>query len=1048
MVRPVRFLALSLLMVGIVGGSSPVAMAQPVGSDHPVLADLKWREIGPYRGGRSVAVSGVNGDPKTFFMGTTGGGVWRTSDEGETWKCVSDGFFKTGTVGAIAVAASQPKTVYVGMGEHAIRGNITPGDGVYRSDDGGDTWRYLGLKETQFIGRIVVDAKDPETAWVAALGPVFGPSNDRGIYKTTNGGKSWKKTLFVSDVAGAIDISCAPSNPKVMIASTWEAWRRPWELVSGGAGSGLYMSSDGGDTWKSIRSNPGLPGGIWGRIGVSVSPADPNRIFAMIEAAERGLYRSDDQGKTWELINGDAGPRQRPWYYSNVYADPKARDTVYVLNVQYFKSTDGGKSMRTGVAGHSDHHDMWIDPSDNARLVMGNDGGAAVSTNSGAGWSAQDYPTGQFYHVSVDNAFPYNILAAQQDNSTVRIPSRTRGAGIKLDDWTSTSGGESGYVTAKPDNPDIVFGGNYGGDLSWTNHRLNTGRSVDPWPDNPIGRGAIEAVERFQWTYPIVFSPHDPNVLYVGSQHVLRSRNMGASWERISPDLTTNDSKKMQPSGGPISKDNTAVEVHCTVFTIAESPVQKGVIWSGSDDGLVYVTLDDGKTWTNVTPKGVPSGATISMIEASPEIAGRAIAAVNNYRQNDFKPYIFVTDDYGKTWKADVAGLPGEYWVHAVREDSVDKELFFAATEEGVYAKYGSGKWSKLGGIPEVPVHDLVLKENEMVIATHGRGIFVLDSIVPVRSSLAMATVPDIALFPAYGNNSRFGPVGSGEVGKNPSGYGLRVEFWSKQDRGSAELTMLDADQVAVAKTTINKVSKGLNVAYLMPSYAGMESFTGMLFWGGYTGSLKAPPRKDYQVTLKFADVPLIRTFADWGNNPLSEASDEDMVAKYKLCREIADMASEVNRWVVQCRGYRTAIQEQVKGTKEMDDRAAYSIRLLDSIENALYQNKAKAGQDLLNFPMQLNNRLSALLGFAQGGDFAAPKQAWDVLESLRPLYNAEKERLEGFKAKLVSELNQLLKAAGKPELAPKFEELRPGRGGIASGGGEKEVDPLDFDGL
>lgn len=1034
MIRPGRFVALGLLMGAVIGGQASVALAQAASSNNPILADLKWREIGPYRGGRSVAVSGVYGDPKTFFMGTTGGGVWRTSDEGQTWKCVSDGYFKTGTVGAIAVAPSQPKTIYVGMGEHAIRGNITPGDGVYRSDDGGDTWRHIGLKETQFIGRIVVDSKNPDIAWVAALGPVFGPSRDRGVYKTIDGGKSWKKTLFVSDVAGAIDISCAPSNPKIMFAGTWEAWRRPWELVSGGAGSGLFLSTDAGETWKSIKGNSGLPTGIWGRVGVSVSPADPNRVFAMIEAGDGGLYRSDDQGKTWSMINNEPGPRQRPWYYTNVYADPKFKDTVYVLNVQYFKSTDGGKTMRPGVAGHSDHHDMWIDPNDSARLIMGSDGGASVSTNSGAGWSEQDYPTGQFYHVSTDNAFPYNILAAQQDNSTVRIPSRTRGAGIKSEDWTSTSGGESGYVSAKPDNPDIVFGGNYGGSLNWTNHRLNIGRLVDPWPDNPLGRGAIEAVERFQWTFPIVFSPHDPNVLYVGSQHVLRSRDMGGSWERISPDLTTNNSKKMQPSGGPISKDNTAVEVHCTVFTIAESPVQKGVIWSGSDDGLIYLTMDNGANWSNMTPKGIPEGATVSMIEASPHLAGRAIAAVNNYRQNDFKPYIFVTDDFGKTWHADVAGMPHEYWIRAVREDLEVSGLMYAATEEGVYAKSGSGSWNKLGGIPEVPVHDLVLKGNEMVIATHGRGIFVLDSVVPIRSSLSFAQVPEIALFPAFGNNARFGPVGVGEVGKNPTGYGLRVEFWSRNERGNAEITMFDGAKIPVAKQTLSKVNKGLNVVYLMPIYPGMETFNGMLFWGGYTGSLKAPPGKDYDIQLKIGESEVVRTVAHWSNNPLSTANDEEMVAKYKLCREIADMATEVNRWVVQCRGYRTAIQEQVKGTKEMEERAAYTIRLLDSIEGALYQNKAKAGQDLLNFPMQLNNRLAALLGLAQSGDFAAPQQCWDVLESLRPLYKAEKDRLDGFKSTLLPELNQLLKAAGKPELAPKFEELRPGRGGFRDG--------------
>lgn len=1031
MVRRSSPFVLGLVLIAAVGIPHS-ASAQIKSADDPVLSKLEWRSIGPYRGGRSVAVSGVADDPKTFFMGTTGGGVWRTRDEGVTWACVSDGFFKLGSVGSIAVARSNSKVVYVGMGEHAIRGNVTPGDGVYRSDDGGDSWRHMGLAETQFIGRVIVHPKDPDTVWVAALGPVFGKSKDRGIYKSKDGGKSWKKTLFVNDQAGAIELAIDPANPDVMFAGTWEMWRRPWELVSGGPGSGLWTSRDGGEKWENISGRPGLPTGLWGKVGVSVSGADPNRIYAMIEAEKGGLYLSNDGGKTWELSNGSSGPRQRPWYYTRVFADPKEKDTVYILNVQYYKSTDAGKTLRAGVAQHSDHHDLWIDSNDNKRLVIGTDGGASVSVNGGGAWSAQDYPTGQFYHVSVDNSFPYNVLGAQQDNSTVRIPSRTRGAGITGEDWTSTAGGESGYVVAKPDRPEIVFGGSYGGDLSWRNHLLETSRAVDPWPDNPLGRGAVEAVERFQWTFPIVFSPHDPNTIYVGSQHVLRSRDMGGSWERISPDLTTNDSKKMQPSGGPISKDNTSVEVHCTVFTIAECQAEKGVIWAGSDDGLIHLTIDNGATWKNVTPKGMPNGATVSLIEASPHSAGRAIAAVNNYRQNDFRPYVFVTDDYGKTWTALTAGIPDDVWVRAVREDLLLKGLLYAGTEAGVYVSAFGAPWKKLGGLPEAPVHDLVLKNHDLIVATHGRGFYILDSVNPIRGTVQSADLADVVLYPAFGNPARFGPVGNGDVGKNPAGSGLRVEFFAKNELKDVVVTMRDKSGFGVAQAKIGSAKPGLNVAYLMPTYPGMQTFTGLLMWSGYTGTLKAPPG-EYVLQLESGSTKL-ETVAVWSNNPGSTASDADMVAKYELSRKVADAATECNMMVMKTRGYRAAIAEAMKGSKELEDKGAYAIRILQSIEDSLHQGKAGAGQDFLNFPMQLNNRFAALLGNIQSGDYGATKQSFAVYDSLMPLLQAERDRMKEFETKMLPDLNKALVAAGKPELAPKFEELRPARGGISTG--------------
>ncbi|MBX3115093.1 MAG: hypothetical protein KF836_11050 [Fimbriimonadaceae bacterium] len=1005
-----------------------IANAQIDKPTHPILADLKWRSVGPYKGGRSSAVSGVIGDPKTFYMGTTGGGLWKTTDEGETWACVSDGYFRTGTVGSIAVAPSNTNVIYVGMGEHAIRGNITHGDGIYKSEDAGKTWKHMGLEKTQYTGRIRVHPTNPDIVWVAALGPVFGKSPDRGIYKSTDGGKTWKKTLYVGDETGGIDLTIDPKNPDNMYAAMWEMNRRPWTFNSGGKGSGLWYSKDGGVKWEDVSRRPGLPKGLLGKIGISYSPVDNTRMYSVIESTEgNAIYSSDDTGKTWTKTSDNANLLQRPWYYNYIYADPVDKDTVYVLNVSYGKSTNGGKTFSMGSAGHSDHHDMWIDPSDNTRLVMANDGGAAVSVNGGRRWSDQDFPTGQFYHVSVDNAFPYNLLGAQQDNSTVRVPSRTTGLGITSDDWTNTAGGESGYAVAKPDNPDIVIGANYGGSMVIRDHRNNMSWSIDPWPDNPLGRGAFEAVERFQWTYPIVFSPHNPNVIYVGSQHVLRSTNMGQSWERISPDLTTNDVSKMQPAGGQITQDSTGVEVYCTVFTIAESPITRGLIWAGSDDGLIHVTRNDGANWINVTPKGMPKNGRVSMIEASPFRPGTAYAAVNNYQQNDFRPYIFVTRDYGATWTEMVSGIATDDFVRAVREDPSAEGVLYAATEVGVYTSSGS-TWSKMGGLPEVPVHDLVVKGNDLVIATHGRGFYILDNLMPARN-LANADVNKVTVFPAFGNPTRVGPVGVGDVGKNPSGSGLQVQFWSPEEADTAQIIIRDQEGFAVASTKTS-VRKGLNAVYLMPNYPGMQSFRGLLMWSGYTGSLKAPPGKyKTQVVISGSTYAGVAT---WSNHPASTATDEEMVAKYKLSREVADATTEANRIVLRCRGWRTAIQESIKGSSTLEKTAKPILEMLDQIENALHQGKAKSGQDFLNYPMQLNNRLAALIGNVQSGDFGPTKQSYDVFAILKALLDVEIARINAVEKDLVPEFNTLLKANGRPELAPKFEELMPARGGAS----------------
>ncbi len=1010
-----------------------------------LIDSLSWREVGPFRGGRSVAVSGVPGKPKEFYMGTTGGGLWKSLDEGQSWANITDGFFKTGTVGGIAVAPSQTDTVYVGMGEHALRGNITHGDGVYRTDDGGKTWRHLGLEKTQYIGRVHVHPTNPEVAWIAAIGPVFRSSPDRGIYKTTDGGKSWKKTLFISDKAGANDLTFAPQNPSVMMAATWEVNRTPYSLNSGGPGSGMHLSTDGGETWKNISDRPGLPMQPWGKVGVSISAADPNRVYAMIEARAGGLYRSDDGGETWEAVNRGSGIQQRPWYYFRVYADPTEKDTVYVLNVLYYRSSDGGKTLAPSSAMHSDHHDMWIDPADNNRLIMGNDGGATVSVNRGRTWTEQDFATAQMYHVSVDNAFPYNILGAQQDNSTVRLPSRTRFAGIRLEDWTSTAGGESGYVVAKPDDPDIVLGGSYGGLLEMENHRTRIGRSIEAWPENPMGDGVAPMTHRFQWTFPIVFSKHDPNVFYVGSQHVLRSKDLGASYDVISPDLTTNDKSKQQSSGGIITQDNTSVEYYCTVFTIAESPLKQGTLWAGTDDGNIQVTTNEGKSWRNVTPSsstGNPGGLLISMIDASPHAAQTAWVAANNYKNGDQKPYIFVTRDNGKTWQSWSSGLPEDCIVRVVREDPVIPNMVYAGTEHGLYVKFPSGPWQRLGGkFPEVPVHDFVFKGNDLVVGTHGRSFWVMEELHLLRQLRDMPATPALRLLnPKPANPARFGPVGAGTkivepVGENPALNGIVVEFLVDKPR-DITIKIKDGDANELAGVVVKQAKPGLNRVALNPSYPGYKSFANLRMWSGFGGPLKAPPGQ-YSVTLETEGEMTLAAMVQWQKHPLTPASEADLREQFRFSKQIADRVTAAHEGVVRARGWKAALASLPTDRKEIAEQAEKIAARLTMIEDALHQGKAESGQDFLNHPIRLNNKLAALLGVVQGGEFGPTKQSYDVFNHLDRQLDTQLGALRRIEDEEITRLQTLLKQLGIPALAPKFEELRPGRGGFMPSGEE-----------
>src|SRR5882672_637960 len=716
------------------GGTGPAQDNGPFGA-------LRWRSLGPSRGGRSIAVAGSTTRPNEYYVGATGGGLWKTTDGGTTWRPVTDGQINYSSVGAVAVAASNPDVVYIGTGEADIRGNIIQGGGAYKSADGGKTWTNIGLAETQVIAKIRIHPTNPDLVYVAAFGHHASPNPERGVYRSKDGGKTWDKILFRDNKTGANELVIDPKNPQVIYVALWEASRNAFEMSSGGPGSGIFKSTDGGDHWIEISRNPGLPKGVLGKIGFSVSGADSSRLYAQIEAEDGGFFASDDAGANWKKVNERRDLRQRAFYYSRVYADPKVKDTVWVLNVNIYKSTDAGKTWKASNVPHGDNHDMWIASTDSNRMIEANDGGGTISINGGETWTEEPMPTAQFYHVITTKHVPYHICGAQQDNSTACVSSvppqgGPGGSGGGADQvFYSVGGGESGYIASDPRNPDIFYAGSYGGLITRQDKRTGQERQVNPYPDNPMGYASADIAERFQWTFPIVMAPTDPRIIYVGSQHVWKSTNEGQSWEKISPDLTRHEPKTMGASGGPITKDNTGVETYATVFTIAPSAKDTGVIWTGSDDGYVQVTRNGGTNWKNVTPKALGDFARISLIEASPFRAGTAYVAANRYQQDDFKPYVFRTDDYGETWTTITNGIGASDFARAVREDIKQPKLLYLGTEHGIYISFDDGaKWESLRqNLPDTPVHDIAVEDRDLVIATHGRGFYVMDHIAPLR---------------------------------------------------------------------------------------------------------------------------------------------------------------------------------------------------------------------------------------------------------------------------------------------------------------------------
>ncbi|MEO1712388.1 MAG: glycosyl hydrolase, partial [Bacteroidota bacterium] len=854
---------------------------------------MQWRSIGPYRGGRSCAVTGVPGSPNLYYFGSTGGGVWRTKDGGQTYENISDGFFG-GSVGAIAVAHSDPNVIYVGGGEKTVRGNVSYGYGVWKTVDAGTTWQPAGLPDSRHISRIRIHPQNPDLVYAAVMGDLYQSTEERGVYRSKDGGATWERILFANADAGAVDLTFDPNNARIMYASTWRIRRTPYSLSSGGDGSALWKSTDGGDTWTNISENEGLPAGTWGIVGVTVSPANSDRVWAIVENENGGVFRSDDAGKTWKRLNQSRDLRQRAWYYSRIYADPQDEDMVYVVNVSYHRSKDGGKTFKSFRAPHGDHHDLWIAPENPDRMIIGDDGGAQVSFDGGENWSTYyNQPTSQFYRVTTDNSFPYRIYAAQQDNSTIRIKHRTEGGSIGERDWEPTAGCECGHIAIDPLDEDIVYGGCYDGFLGRKNHRTGESRVVSVWPDNPMGHGAEGMKYRFQWNFPLFFSPHDPRKLYAASNHLHVSYNEGESWEIISPDLTRNDPEKLGPSGGPITKDNTSVEYYCTIFAAIESPLKKDLIWAGSDDGLLHISQDGGQNWENVTPPDLPEWALINSIEADPYSAGGLYLAATMYKWGNYQPYLYKTKDYGKTWTKITKGIDEGHFTRVIRADPERPGLLYAGTESGMYISFDDGaSWQTFQqNLPIVPITDLAWKDKDLVAATQGRGLWLIDDLTPLYQLNREVADKDWYLFapdmayrtPGYQNKR------TRNAGMNHPG-GVPVPFYLPQQPDSVEVILSfhekDGTEIRSFSTQAKekkdklKLEDGANQFVWNMRYPAAKKFEGMILWWASMNGPKAVPEKDYMVRLQVGEETMERPFRI-KKDPRGETSQEDLEKQF-----------------------------------------------------------------------------------------------------------------------------------------------------------------------
>ncbi len=1034
----IRF-AIAILSVSVCSATIHAAEVQTAKTPD-AYSGMQWREVGPYRGGRSGAITGVSHDPMLYYFGATGGGVWKTTDAGGSWSNISDGFFG-GSIGAVAVAPSDPNVIYVGTGEATIRGNMSQGEGVWKSTDAGRSWVFAGLPESRTIPRIVVDPSDPQTAYAAVLGDVFAASDARGIYKTTDGAKTWRRVLFVNDRAGADDLSMDPTNPRILYASSWRVQRGPNYLSSGGVGSGLWKSTDRGETWVELTGNDGLPkASVESPLGICsivVSPSAPDNLYAMIEHADGGLFRSKDAGKTWALVNSDRALRQRAWYFSRVVADPLDAEGVWVLNVRLHRSADGGKSFNKIQTPHADHHDHWIDPKNPKRMANANDGGATISIDGGVTWSAQNnQPTSQLYRVSVDSAFPYRLLGAQQDNSALRIRSRSLTSGaIGARDWEPTAGGESGWITAKPGQPDLVFGGSYMGFLMRYNHANDAQQLVNVWPEETIGHAAKDVHIRFQWNFPLLYSRHNPNRLFAAGNRLYQSLDEGRSWQPISPDLTRNDPKTLQASGGPITKDNTGVEYYATIFAIAESMQNAQQIWAASDDGLVHLSIDDGKNWRDITPKQAASDMQWNTLEASPFSTDTAYLVGTRYKLGDRAPYLYRTQDYGKSWQLITRGIAATHFTRTLRADPARAGLLYAGTERGLYMSLDNGaQWRPFQlDLPLVPITDLAIHQGDLIAATQGRGFWILDDTSPIAaapsdSSAAQLYLPRVSYRLDTSSDDK-----PNAAGRNPApgtliyyqlpraavaadNLSLEIQDASGKaiirytrkpsaDEAKTEAANAKAKQVGADLRLLNG-DLGINHFAWNGRYPSPKQFDGLVLWNSDPTGPKAVPGQ-YQAVLRFAGVEQKQRF-ELKADPRVSLSQADFQAQFELALSVSEKLSDLHEAIDQLTRLGAALSAQ----KERFAKDASMKAKLDALDKrrvalleSVYQTKLKSEQDPLNFPVGLNDKLSGLLSQVSFGD-NAPTAAQQALS--KQLFAAADAALTASKAVLGKELADL----------------------------------------
>lgn len=1001
--------------------------------DSSFYEKLEWRNIGPERGGRSLGSAGSPSRPNEYYFGATGGGLWKTTDGGNEWKPVTDGQITSSSVGAVAIAETNPDIVYIGMGEVQLRGSITQGDGVYKTTDGGKTWKHLGLEETQAVSRIRIHPTNPDIVYVAALGHPYGDNEERGVFKSIDGGTTWEKVLYVSDKAGAVDLIIDRNNPSVLYASTWQVQRKAWKMWGGGPDCKLWKSIDGGQTWTDLTENPGMPKGPLGKIGVTVSPVDSNRVWAIVEANEGGVFRSDDGGKTWEMTNNERKLRQRAFYYSRIYADPLDKETVYGLNVDFWKSTDGGKTFDKEIkVPHGDNHDLWIDPNNPKRMISSNDGGGIVSVNGGETWTEEDYITTQLYHVMATSDVPYHVAGAQQDNSTLAIPSddweHMQARGPNHGWYYAVGGGESGWITQHPTKPDIFYAGSQGALLTRYDRSNGQTRDIQVYPRFFSGEPASALPERWQWTFPIMFAPQDPNVMYTCSQHVWKTTDDGQSWEKISPDLTYADPTTLGKTGGVITMDMNGPEIYATVFALAPSFHDINTIWAGSDDGKIHITRDGGKNWKDITPKELPKFSRVSIIDESKHNPGTLYVAANRYQVDDRQPYVFKTHDYGKTWTKIINGISDGHFARAVREDPEREGLLFLATEHGVYFSiYDGDLWQSLQlELPDTPVRDLVIKDNDVVLGTHGRGFWILDDIQPLRQYAPDMKEQKAVLFKPE-NAIRGITDATIQYYLKEQLDTITIEIYDSKDSlidsftGSQPEYEEDPDLPYWLKGGSSKptTAKGINTFTWDLRYPGATTFDGMIIWSARPARGPKAPLGTYKVKMKTGAFEKTYEFEIEMNPNLEGITKSDLDEQFELANKIMNKTSAANEAVIKIREIKSIIEEnKPKFTaKEFNKTITPFIEALKVVEEDLYQVKNQSSQDPLNFPIKLNNRLASLRRSVESGEAKPTDGAYKVFNELSNELEVQLNKLQSILDQNKSEVNTLLKSKGASTL-------------------------------